>query len=271
MDVDAVLAAYRRRVLLENLSSKTIKSYLYQFRQFLRFFKKEPKAACVRDIEDYLLFLKKKGCVPASINQSYHAIKGYYEKVLKKKICARIPRAKEPKQLPKVLSREELKAMIDKTENAKHKLLIILLYSTGLRLSELRRLKHTDLFPREAFGLVRQGKGAKDRHFHLSHEVIKLVPVGEGYLFTGRKGMYSVNSIQMIVRNAAKRANISRRITPHMLRHSYATHLLEQGVDIRIIQELLGHANISTTQIYTHVATNSYNSLPNPYDTLDCS
>jgi integrase/recombinase XerD len=157
-----------------------------------------------------------------------------------------------------------VKAMIEGAVNAKHKLLLSFLYSTGLRLAEVRALKYEHLFPERAHGVVKAGKGAKDRLFHFSPELATLIPQGEGYLFQGRRGMYSVKAIQMIVKNAAKRAGIQRNVTPHMLRHSYATHLLEQGVDIRLIQELLGHASLNTTQIYTHVAKSSFQGLPNP-------
>ncbi len=158
--------------------------------------------------------------------------------------------------------------MLDATSNEKHKLLLCLLYSTGLRLSEIRKLQHEHLFPERSQGLVKGGKGNKDRFFHLSPELAKSIPEGAGYLFTGRTGMYSVKSVQMIVKHAARRAGINRTVTPQMLRHSYATHLLERGVDIKMIQELLGHASLSTTEIYTHVAKSSLQGLPNPYDAL---
>jgi len=230
--------------------------------------RKEPRYASKHDIEDYLLALQNDGKSAASVNLAGNAIKTFFSFVHKRKWRVSFPRMKEPKRLPKLLSREELRAMIGNTENAKHKLLIVMLYSTGLRLSEIRNLNHNDLFPDEGFGIVREGKGRKERRFHLSSEVVRILPGGDGFVFGGRSGPYSVKSIQMIIRQAARRAGIRRHVTPHMLRHSYATHLLEQGVDIRIIQELLGHASLNTTQIYTHVAADTLKGLPNPYDTL---
>jgi len=261
------LERFERYMRLRNYSLQTQKTYLYHVRRFLRWAKKAPADASRRDVENWLLFLGRKNA-PASVNLSYNALKSFFAITLGRKLLARIPRMKAPQQLPKVLSREEVKAMLDATKNAKHKLLLSFLYSTGLRLSELRALKHEHLFPERAYGIVKGGKGAKDRLFHLSPELVKRIPPGKGYLFAGRKGRYAVKSFQTIVKNAARRAGLNRNVTPHMLRHSYATHLLEQGVDIRLIQELLGHASLNTTQIYTHVASSTFAGLPNPYDAL---
>ncbi len=265
---DRELALFHRQLALRNYSPRTRKTYGYHVGRFFRFLRREPRYAKREDVENWLLSLANRNHAATSVNLAAQAVKSYYLLVHKRRLHPDIPCMKEPKQLPRLLSREEVKAMLDATTNEKHKLLLSFLYSTGLRLSELRKLKHEHLFPERAHGLVKGGKGAKDRLFHLSPELAKAIPEGEGYLFQGRGGMYSVKSIQMIVKNAARRAGISRTVTPHMLRHSYATHLLEQGVDIRLIQELLGHASLNTTQIYTHVATSSFRSLPNPYDAL---
>ncbi len=175
---------------------------------------------------------------------------------------------KKKKRLPKVVTRDEIQRMMKNTNNPKHKLLIMLLYCTGLRLSEVRKLKREHLFLERHCGIVQQGKGKKDRMFHLPEIIHPLLP-SEGYLFPGRKGSLSKKSIQGIIRQAAVKAGIHRRITPHVLRHSYATHLLEMGTDLRVIQSLLGHASIRTTQIYTHVRTDKFATLQNPLTALD--
>ncbi len=271
METEELLKLYARQLALRNYSPRTKKSYTYHVRRFLRWLKKEPRYVQRTDVESWLLRLASKGHSPASVNLAHNSIGSFYRLVFRKKLLVNVPRMKESQQLPKLLSREEVKAMIDNTKNAKHRLLLSFLYSTGLRLSEVRKLKHEHLFPERAYGIVKAGKGNKDRLFHLSTELVKLLGSGEGYVFPGRRGPYSVKSIQMVVKQAAKRAGLNRNVTPHMLRHSYATHLLEQGVDIRLIQELLGHASLNTTQIYTHVAKSSFQGLPNPYDGLRVS
>lgn len=254
-----ILAKFTRQLRLRNYSPRTIKTYSYHVARYCRFLNCEPRYAKQEHIEDWLLRLSEKHAA-TSVNLAAQAVKSFYLFQYGRRLHPLIPNMKEPKQLPKLLSREEIKAMIDSTTNKKQKLLLVLIYSTGLRLSEIRALKHKHLFPERAYGIVKGGKGAKDRLFHLSPALVKMIPAGEGCLFPGRRGPYSVKSIQMIVKNAAKRAGINRNVTPHMLRHSYATHLLEQGVDIRLIQELLGHA--SPRRISTHVAANSFQGLP---------
>jgi integrase/recombinase XerD len=163
--------------------------------------------------------------------------------------------------------------MIELTKNIKHKLLIMLLYSSGLRLSEIRKLRIQDLDPRNNTIRVNQGKGNKDRLTIFSSRIkeelldyICSLKEPEIYLFPGRKGTLSVKSIQLIISKAAKRAQIIQKVTPHMLRHSFATHILEEGVDIRYIQALLGHSRLETTQIYTKVSKMNIKNFPNPLD-----
>ncbi len=255
------LEALDHYLRLKNASPRTRKAYAYHVTRFFQHCRKAPSSVRRHDVEHWLLHLAKRHA-PASVNLAHHALKSYFAIVHGRKLLAKVPRMKTPKQLPKLLSRDEIRRMLDATTNPKHQLLLSLLYSTGLRLSEVRQLRHDDLH--NGYGVVR-GKGGKERRFHLAPAVAQLIPPGDGLLFPGRRGPYSVKSIQLIVQHAAQRAGIKRRVTPHMLRHSYATHLLEQGASLRVIQELLGHA--STTQIYTHVTT-SLTNLPNPYERL---
>ncbi len=261
------LETFDRYLRLKNASPRTRRAYCYHVERFFTYCRKEPRNVRRRDVEDWLLLLAKRHA-PASVNLAYNALKSYFAIVHGRKLLARIPRMKEPKRLPKLLSREEVRRMLDVTTNPKHKLLLSFLYATGLRLSEVRRLRHEHLFPERGEAVVRGGKGMKDRLFPLSPALVKIIPGGTGYLFAGRRGMYAVKTIQLIVKQAARRAGISRNVTPHMLRHSYATHLLELGANLRLVQQLLGHATLATTQAYTHVASTAVTNAPSPFDQL---
>jgi len=199
------------------------------------------------------------------------ALKFYYTQVLKKEFSdVKIP--KKDSRLPSVLSKEEVKKLIDTTDNVKSRLIISLLYSGGLRVSELVKLKVRDVNFQDKTGWVRSGKGSKDRLFIVSEILSKEI---QEYL-QGRENLYvfskdkplTTRNIQKIISSTKKRAGIDKKVTPHTLRHSFATHLLEQGTDIRHIQILLGHSNISTTTIYTHVTSDTLKNIKNPYDNL---
>jgi len=195
----------------------------------------------------------------------------YYNNILNKKINIKTP--KIPKKVPTVLTKDETKRLISSAKNPKHRLLIEILYSSGLRLSEITNLKINDLELEEGIGWVRGGKGSKDRMFILSKKVTShlksyLAKHKREYLFAGREGKYSPRTIQKIVKEVASRAEINKNVHPHVLRHSFATHLLEAGTDIRYIQALLGHANLSTTQIYTSVSTKKLKKIQSPLDSM---
>ena len=181
------------------------------------------------------------------------------------------PRATE--SLPKVITVDQALGMIATTQNIKHRLILTVLYSCGMRRSEVINLKLSDINHSRGTITVEQSKWGKDRLLPLPHTLISIMKEylrfyqPKTYLIEGPKGgQYSATSIANIVSRAAKNAGISQRITPHMLRHSYATHLLEKGVDLRYIQELLGHSNIDTTTVYTHVAKNTTLSIESPLD-----
>lgn len=170
--------------------------------------------------------------------------------------------------LPKVLSKQEIKKIIELTNNPKHKIIIEFLYSSGLRLQELINLKFKHLDFIENMLFVKQGKGRKDRITIVSKKTLdKIKMLGEtGHVFRERMSKYSPRLIQEILKQAGKRAGIKQNVTPHMLRHSFATHLLEQGTYIRYMQALLGHSNFRTTQIYTKVAKNKFKDIRSPLD-----
>jgi integrase/recombinase XerD len=175
--------------------------------------------------------------------------------------------------LPNVLSKEEVLKIIDSTENIKHKTLLALIYSAGLRISEALSMKPKDIDSVRMLIHVKNAKGKKDRYTLLSEKVLTLlreyylVYKPKEFLFEGQfGGMYSSRSAQIILKHAAKKALIKKTITLHTLRHSFATHLLESGTDLRYIQELLGHSSPKTTMIYTHVSNNSLKKIKNPFD-----
>ena len=199
------------------------------------------------------------------------ALKFFYVEVLKKDFGeVKIP--KKDRKLPEVLNKEEVKMLIEGTDNLKSRLMISMLYSAGLRVSELVNLKVDDINLNESTGWVRKGKGSKDRLFAMSptlaqelREYVK--DKGNKYVFSKDEPLTTRN-IQKIISGTKKRAGINKKVTPHTLRHSFATHLLENGTDIRIIQQMLGHSSLNTTQIYAHVSTDMIKKVKNPLDTL---
>jgi integrase/recombinase XerD len=208
-----------------------------------------------------------------SMTLAKSALKFLFEEVLHKPVD--LPKnIKVPKKLPTALSKDEISALFDAADNPKHKLLLELIYSAGLRVSEATNLKVRDLELNEGIAWVRSGKGSKDRFFNLA---AKLKPELEkvtkdakpdDYVFKGQNGPITPRAVQMAMQKIAQKAGIKKEISPHTLRHSFATHLLEAGVDIRKIQELLGHADLSTTQIYTRVSSAELRKIKSPLDAL---
>jgi len=256
----------------------TKKSYVAALRGYLFYFKdRDPADITKAEIEAYLLYKVEHSQISESTqNLIINAIKFYYEHVLslpRTRYDVARPRKHDP--LPKVLAREEVSKMLARTENLKHKCMLMLLYGGGLRLSEVLELTPEDINSKRMTIKVRRSKGKKDRVVPLPERL--LVPLRNYYrayepltwLFEGSTvgERYSPRSLQKVVKTAASRANIERPVTAHMLRHSYATHLLEAGTDIRYIQEVLGHNSIKTTERYTHVAMSQ--KPVSPLDGLD--
>ncbi len=259
---------------LRGFSERTVKSYLFYNNKFLMFINKQPEAVTEDDIKAYLANLlsdKKKNNATVALVRA--ALKFYYDGVLKKGIVT-LKTPKIQKKLPTVLSREEVKRLFETTQNSKSKLILMILYSSGLRVSECCSLKVNDLEFEQKIGWVRNGKGGKDRLFILPEGILEglrnyISSKNTEHLFTNKAGTaLSARNIQKIVANAAKRAGINKNVSPHTLRHSFATHLLESGESIRKIQELLGHSNLQTTQIYTKVSTEELRKVKSPLDSL---
>lgn len=260
----------RTELELRGYSEATKKKYLKYNHDFLTFIGKDPIIIEKDDIKKYLAHLVgAKKTAPRSVNLARAALLFFYNQVLEKSIST-INVPKVQKSLPSVLTKEEVVALISSAKTKKSSFIIQLLYGTGLRVSELCALKRADLELEQGIGWVRSGKGGKDRMIILPQELYSDLERRSpaAFVLEGKNGSLSPRTVQGIVKNAAKRAKIPKKVTPHTLRHSFATHLLEAGNDIRVIQELLGHANLQTTQIYTHVSNEQKLKVKNPLDSL---
>jgi integrase/recombinase XerD len=258
-------------------SINTAKTYTGLFSEFMRHFKGKPLNAINEiDIRQYMLSIVKTGKSLSYQNQVINAIKFYYEQVLDMpQRFYEIERPRTEQKLPTVLSEEEILRIISSTTNLKHKTILVTIYSCGLRLSELLNLKITDVQSDRGLIIVKDGKGNKDRNTILSDTTLTLLRKyylayrPKVYLFEGQDGgQYSVKSVQNIVKHSLKVAKITKRASPHTLRHSFATHLLENGTDLRYIQTLLGHSSPKTTEIYAHVSTKGLQGVVSPIEKL---
>lgn len=250
---------------LNGYSLKTIKAYVYYVKELFKYCGCPILKITKVQIRNYLLHLQKRELSSSTLNVVYSAIKFYFSRILGKKVCKNIPRMKKDKKLPKVLSRSEIRKIFSKMKNPRHKLILVFAYSSGLRVSEIVNLKIFDLDFERNLLLVRCSKQNKDRYtllsFKLKKALRKLIEERKSsdYLFiTNRGGKYNVRSLQKIFKKALSNAGIHKNLGFHSLRHSFATHLLEKRVDVRVIQELLGHKKIETTQIYTQVGKKNF-------------
>jgi integrase/recombinase XerD len=256
---------------LRGFSPLTVRNYHFFVDKFMKRINKSPEQLTQDDVKIYLSELfdnKSKNTVMLAAA----ALKFFYGEILKKDF-EQIRMPKKDKPLPEVLTKEEVRRLIDSADTNKSKLIISTLYSTGLRVSELVNLKVDDLSLTENTGWVRRGKGAKDRIFMLSSQLSKDLDEylkGRNHSFVFSKDSpLTTRNIQKIIKSTKSRAGINKKVTPHTLRHSFATHLLEQGTDIRIIQQMLGHSSLSTTQVYAHVSTDMIKKVRNPFDGLN--
>jgi site-specific recombinase XerD len=260
-------------------SENTLKTYKTLFEEFINYYHKfEISRIDESMITAFLRYLVIERKVSTSYqNQAINAVKFYYERVLGglRKVYL-VDRPREEKTLPVVLSEKEVGDLLKATENLKHKSILMLAYSGGLRLSELINVKITDIDSGRMQIRVEQAKGKKDRYTLLS---VRLLEVLRKYfiaykpkvwLFEGANGgQYSVSSIQAIMKDSTRKAGIKKKVSIHSLRHSFATHLLENGTDLRYIQSLLGHSSSKTTEIYTHITTKGFDKIKSPLDNLE--
>jgi len=272
MNSQEFLKLLETEIKISKLSDYTLRNYLDFNKRLLGHAKKNPDQINTQDIKNFLAD-KMNDKATSSTILFLSSIRFAYSNVLDKDPTLRIKRPKKEHKIPIVLTREEIISLIDSTSTIKSRLILQLLYSSGLRVSEIVNLKIQDLDPNENMGWVRKGKGKKDRMFIFSKKLSKKLQkfiakhVDWEYLFSKTKPL-STRNIQKIVQKATKKAEINKSVHPHTLRHSFATHLLESGVDIRKIQVLLGHASLSTTMLYTHISSSELMKIPNPLDEL---
>jgi site-specific recombinase XerD len=260
-------------------SPKTMRSYIHYNRALCRKLQKQPEAVTPADIKGYLAYLDKDlDLSTSSMNLAISAFKFFYSNVLKKDITRDQHRPRHDKRLPTVLAKSEVKLLLDCEKNPKHRLLLMLAYSSGLRVSEVIALRREHLDPNRKTILVHSGKGRKDRYTLLSDRAAAFIKDYcalydiDGWLFPGQpaSGHLSVRAAQKVFEKALAKAGIQKAgVSIHSLRHTFATHLMENGTDIKYIQALLGHSSIRTTSRYTHVARRDVLRIQSPLDSPD--
>lgn len=268
------LTSLKNELIRRQYSPRTISAYMHYNLDFLLFIKKSPREVRNSDIKRYLeycIFKRKIG--RQTVNLMINALKFYYASIYKRRLFIDIKRPRPKPRLPQVLSQQEIKKIIDSIINPKHKLAIALMYSSGLRVSEVVRLRVADFDLERLILRVNRGKGGKDRLSVLPFNLVGLIKkltrgkTAKNFIFASRSrhNHLTERSVQKIFSRALKKSGIKKSASCHSLRHSFATHLLEQGTDIRHIQKLLGHKHLETTQIYTKVSLESLMLIKSPF------
>jgi site-specific recombinase XerD len=284
---EKAISPLRQRLIedmtIRRLSPKTQHDYIRHVKGFADFLGRSPDKATAEDVRRYQLRLASTGATVPTVNVSATALRFFFKVTLKRSDLAdELVSAREPRRLPVVLSPEEVGRLLTSATNIKHKAVLSLAYATGLRASEVVSLRLTDIDRERMVIRVEQGKGKKDRYVMLSPNLLELLrdwwraarkkgwmDPGQPWLFPSYRGHHtSRRQLHRIVRLAAGRAGITKRIGVHTLRHSFATHLLEQKTDIRVIQVLLGHKKLDTTALYTRVAIKAIGEVTSPLDLL---
>jgi len=279
IEIHRFINEFRLWMQHKRYSPSTIDSYTGAVQSFLAF--THPKSPDELSNDDMVRYVNEhiiaKGLSFSFQNQVVNATKLFFREIIKSRIeIDKLERPRREYKLPNVLSKEEVKKILEAPVNIKHRAMLSLIYACGLRRSELLNLKPGNIDSKRMLLIIRQAKGRRDRVAPLSEKIIDLL---RGYfktyrpqkwLFEGQQGgeQYSEQSLQSVLKQAVKKAGIKKPVTLHWLRHSYATHLLEKGVDLRYIQELLGHKSSKTTEIYTHVSTKSLTKIKSPFDDL---
>lgn len=260
--------------MLRNFSPRTMSAYLYHNQRFLQFIQKSPREIKCSDIRSYLLWLYERRMSVSHINVAHSALELYYGKILRRSL--ELPFQKKPFVYRQTLTKEEIKILLEIVKNKKHKLLIAVLYATGVRVQELVNIRREHLDIARGFLLVKQGKGRKDRYTLLPRNLVTEIETyskeekkTDGYLFTTTHGKLTVRTVEVILHKAAKKAGIRKKVTPHILRHTFAMHLLEGGTKLEQIQQLLGHTHLQTTQIYARTNPEQLQGIQSPYFSFD--
>jgi len=270
-----------REMRLKNYSHKTIKAYLSCLRSFVRYCSpRHPRDVTEKEIREYLLhLLVEKKPAAGTVNQVFNALRLLYADLYRKPfVLGSLPRPQRERKLPDVLNEEEIKRLFQSVSNLKHRTILMLAYASGLRVSEVVRVRIEDIDGGRGMIHIRNAKGKKDR-FTIFPESLRVQLITywrqyrlgkTGWLFPGERidSHLSERSIQAVVERGVKAAGITKHVSMHTLRHSFATHLLEHGTDLRFIQNLLGHQSVRTTEIYTHVSQKSLGKIRSPLDFL---
>jgi len=269
MEQEELVQKLERELQIRNFSRGTVKAYSWSVRNFLEYSK--DRGLDEDAVKDYV---QRKIAVrdPSTVSASISALKFFFLNVLGKPISISYPKRNKP--IPAVLTPDEVKKLIDAVQNPKHRLLVKLMYGCGLRVSEVVNLRKHDFDFIQGLIHVKLSKGRKDRFVKIPDsmgerlEAYSKTTDGDLLFPSSRGGKLSTKSVQLIVQNSARKAGIRKDVHPHTLRHSFATHLLEQGIDLRIIQKLLGHSDIKTTQIYLSVSNQLIKNVKSPLDSL---
>lgn len=271
MQLKELLEKIEDELKLRNYSQKTIKSYLGCLSEYFHYIKNIKRNPNIQLIKNYLLGKQESGQSSQTINLHLNAIKYFYREIFKSSVSVDLKFAKVSKKLPIVLSRNEIEKIIDSIRNEKHRLLIALSYGAGLRVSEAVNLRVRDINFDDLSIHLKNAKGSKDRITVFPeklkadlHELVALQHGNEFVFESERGGKLTERTAQKIFENALEKSGIKKNATFHSLRHSFATHLLENGVDVRYVQELLGHQNIRTTQLYTKVTNPNLKNIKSP-------
>jgi integrase/recombinase XerD len=279
---DQTMSPLRRRMIedmtIRKLGAKTQHDYVQRVKDFATFLGRSPAEASKEDVRNYQLHLSSSGARTPKINATVSALRFLFDVTLDRAdLGKQMTFVYEPRKLPVVLSADEVRRMLEAAPGLKYKAALSVAYGAGLRVSEVVSLKVCDIDSERMLIRVEQGKGHKDRNAMLSPVLLELLREwwklcrSRGWLFPGGRDPVQPMTTRQITRachTAAQAAEIKKRVTPHTLRHSFATHLLEQGIDIRVIQVLLGHAKLDTTALYTCVATKTIRAVVSPLDHL---
>lgn len=278
MKNEEVLERVERSLKLRGASDYTIKSYKQYLQNLFDFTKKQQSRILFEDIEKFLEYLSiEKNYSPSSVTLAKSAIRFYYEKMLKKYTVSEIDVAPRESKLPTVLTKSEVKKIIDSATNLRDKLIVQMMYSCGLRVSEAVNLKLEDLDLLDLTGTIRKGKGRKDRMLFLSNtaaksiqEYIETKKTKSNYVFSKSNGEpYTTRSFQLIIKKLAEQAGITKKVHSHMFRHAFGTHLVEDGYDIVRVQGMMGHSSLETTKLYVTLSKEQFKGIKNPLDSLD--
>ena len=269
------IARFEKELQYQNYSPRTVQVYLTCVKAFLDRYQKDIQQLQHSDVINFTLFLQSKKKAPKTINLYKDAIKYFVVNILQKEDFPSIKLSKTPKKLPVILSIQEIHALIEATKNPKHKLLLSLSYGAGLRVSEIVALRIQDIDLDRSTIHIKGSKGDKDRITTFPKQCLNLyqrITIGQGpdnlVIVSERWWAIDVRTAQKVFHQACQKAHITKKVSFHSLRHSFATHLLEQGVDVRYVQALLGHSNIRTTQIYTHVMQPALHRISSPLDNI---